>query len=114
MDIERAQAGLDTFARICVEVNLSNIIPDKIILKWKYSMWIVQLDYETQLFDVAPINKQVICKTPAHSCGLQKQRKKAPNQETKGGMLQQIPNPMSWIKRRKNQIRDQIQKKKSI
>ena len=50
IDIDRAKLGLATFARICVEVDMSKGLPEKIILKWKNYKWMVQLDYQNTTF----------------------------------------------------------------
>lgn len=50
IDIERVYSGLATSAQLCVEYDLGNGLPDKIILKWKNSKWTIQLDYENTTF----------------------------------------------------------------
>lgn len=50
MDDERAIRGIFTFARICVEVDLSEGLPDHITLNFNNTQWIQQLDYENTTF----------------------------------------------------------------
>lgn len=50
MDEERAIRGIFTFARICVEVDLSEGLPDHITLNFNNTQWIQQLDYENTAF----------------------------------------------------------------
>lgn len=50
MDEERANRGIFTFARICVEVDLSEGLPDHITLNFNNTQWIQQLDYENTAF----------------------------------------------------------------
>lgn len=50
MDEERTSRGLFTFARICVEVDLSEGLPDHITLNYNNTQWTQQLDYENTAF----------------------------------------------------------------
>lgn len=50
MDEDRAIRGIFTFARMCVEVDLSQGLPDHITLNFNNSQWIQQLDYENTVF----------------------------------------------------------------
>lgn len=50
MDEDRAIRGIFTFARMCVEVNLSQGLHDHITLNFNNSQWIQQLDYENTTF----------------------------------------------------------------
>ena len=42
--------GMITYARMCVEVDLSAGLPEKITLKWNSKPWVEQLDYENTTF----------------------------------------------------------------
>lgn len=48
--LDRGKLGLSTYARICLEVDLSKGILEKIILKWKNTKWTIQLDYDNTTF----------------------------------------------------------------
>lgn len=50
MDEDRTIRGIFTFARICVEVDMSQGLPDHITLNFNNSQWIRQLDYENTAF----------------------------------------------------------------
>lgn len=50
IDEDRVIKGIFTFARICVEVDLSQGISDHITLNFNNSQWIQQLDYENTTF----------------------------------------------------------------
>lgn len=50
MDEDRAIRGIFTFAKICVEVDLSEGLPDHITLNINNTKWIQQLDYENTTF----------------------------------------------------------------
>lgn len=50
MDEERAIKGIFTFARICVEVDLSQGLSDHITLIFNNSLWKQLLDYENTTF----------------------------------------------------------------
>ena len=49
-DIDWAKKGLATYARICIEVDLSEGLPEQIILIWKSQKWVQHLDYENTTF----------------------------------------------------------------
>jgi len=49
-DEDRTIRGIFTFARICVEVDLSQGLPDHIVLNFNNTQWIQQLDYENTAF----------------------------------------------------------------
>jgi len=49
-DVDRIDRGIHTFARICVEVDLSEGLPDNIILIHNNSQWKQPLDYENTAF----------------------------------------------------------------
>eukprot|EP00253_Pinus_taeda_P017483 PITA_17483 len=49
-DLERIDERLYTFARICVEVDLSKGLPDNIRLIYKQQNWLQTLDYENTAF----------------------------------------------------------------
>lgn len=42
--------GIFAFARICVEVDLSQGLPDSITLNFNNSQWLQSLDYENTTF----------------------------------------------------------------
>lgn len=50
MDLERTDKGIFTFAKICVEVDLSKWLPDHTILKHNNFQWSQILDYENTTF----------------------------------------------------------------
>lgn len=50
MDEDRAIRGIFTFARICVEVDLSQGLPNHITLNFNNSLWTQPLDYENTAF----------------------------------------------------------------
>lgn len=50
IDTERHIKGIFTFARICVEVDLSQGLPESIILNFNNSQWKQSLDYENTAF----------------------------------------------------------------
>jgi hypothetical protein len=50
IDEDRAIRGIFTYARICVEVDLSQGLPDHITLNFNNSLWTQQLDYENTAF----------------------------------------------------------------
>lgn len=50
MDEDRVVRGIFTFARICVEVDLSQGLPDHIMLNFNNTQWIQQFDYENTAF----------------------------------------------------------------
>jgi len=50
IDAERHIKGIFTFARICVEVDLSKGLPESIILNFNNSQWKQTLDYENTAF----------------------------------------------------------------
>eukprot|EP00253_Pinus_taeda_P011765 PITA_11765 len=50
IDEDRANRGIFTYARICVEVDLSQGLPDHITLNFNNSLWTQQLDYENTTF----------------------------------------------------------------
>jgi len=49
-DKERQDKGLFTYARICVEIDLSKGLPDRIHLKHESFIWLQRLDYENTAF----------------------------------------------------------------
>ena len=49
-DLERIDERIYTFARICVEVDLSKGLPDNIKLIYKQQIWLQVLDYENTAF----------------------------------------------------------------
>lgn len=49
-DVERVSRGIFTFTRICVEVDLSQGLPDNIILIQNNIQWTQPLDYENMTF----------------------------------------------------------------
>ena len=49
-DEERINQGIFTYARICVEVDLSLGLPDHITLNFNNSLWTQPLDYENTTF----------------------------------------------------------------
>ena len=49
-DSDRKEQGLFTYARICVEIDLSKGISDRLQLKHEYFNWIQRLDYENNSF----------------------------------------------------------------
>lgn len=50
IDEDRANRGIFTYARICVEVDLSQGLPDHITINFNNSLWTQQLDYENTTF----------------------------------------------------------------
>jgi hypothetical protein len=50
IDLERARTGLTTYACICVQMDISKGLLDKLILKWNSHKWIQILDYENTTF----------------------------------------------------------------
>ena len=50
MDLERAEKILFTFAKICVEIDLSKCLPDHIQLKHKKFQWSQVIEYENMAF----------------------------------------------------------------
>lgn len=48
--MERIDERISTFARICVEVDLSKGLPDNIRLIYKQQIWLQSLDYENTAF----------------------------------------------------------------
>lgn len=50
MDTQRVEDGIYTFARICVEVDVSKGLPNRIILKHKDRSWMQTIDYENTAF----------------------------------------------------------------
>lgn len=50
MDLERAEAGMTTYARTCVEVDISKGLPEKMILNWNNHKWVHLFDYENTSF----------------------------------------------------------------
>jgi len=50
IDKERQDKGLFTYARICVEIDLSKGLPDRIHLKHESNIWLQRLDYENTAF----------------------------------------------------------------
>ena len=49
-DSDRKEHGLFTYARICVEIDLSKGLPDRLQLKHESFNWIQRLDYENTTF----------------------------------------------------------------
>ena len=49
-DNERKDKGLFTYARICVEIDLSKGLPDRLQLKHESYTWLQSLDYENTAF----------------------------------------------------------------
>jgi len=49
-DKERQDKGLFTYARICVEIDLSKGLPDRMHLKHESHIWLQRLDYENTAF----------------------------------------------------------------
>jgi len=49
-DKERQDKGLFTYARICVEIDLSKGLPDRMHLKHESYIWLQRLDYENTAF----------------------------------------------------------------
>jgi len=49
-DNERKEKGLFTYARICVEIDLSKGLPDRLYLKHESYTWLQSLDYENTAF----------------------------------------------------------------
>lgn len=62
MDTQRIEERIFTFARICVEVDLSKGLPGKIKLKHKDRSWLRSLDYENTAFSAEYVGKLDICK----------------------------------------------------
>lgn len=83
VDEDRVSRGIFSFARICVEVDLSQGLPDHISLNFNNTQWIQPLDYENTTFRCRS------CRQTGHlqySCPLvkknpkgNKNRKKKPN-----------------------------------
>lgn len=65
-DMEILTIGIHTFARICVEVDLSQGLPDSIILIHNNIQWNQPLDYENTAFRCRGYQKMVTSLVTAH------------------------------------------------
>ena len=50
VDGDRLHKGMATYVRICVEVDLSEGLPEQITLNWNSKTWVQHLDYENTTF----------------------------------------------------------------
>ena len=49
-DVDRIQKGMATYACICIELDLSEGLPEQITLNWNSKKWVQHLDYENIAF----------------------------------------------------------------
>ena len=50
MDTQRTEEEISTFSKICVEVDLNKVLPDRIILTHNNQCWTQFLDFENMAF----------------------------------------------------------------
>jgi len=92
-DNERKDKGLYTYARICVEIDLSKGLPDRIYLKHESYNWLQILDYENTSFRCR------FCNLTGHlqdTCPLAKKfpkKKKGPSSNRKNWQADYAPYP---------------------
>ena len=44
-DVDRIQKGMANYARICVELDLSEGLPEQITLNWNSQKWVQHLEF---------------------------------------------------------------------
>jgi len=91
IDKDRQDKGLFTYARICVEIDLSKGLPDRLHLKHESHTWLQRLDYENTAFRCR------FCQLTGHlqdTCPLAKKlpkKKKGPMSKRKNWQADYVP-----------------------
>jgi len=96
-DLERIDERIYTFARICVEVDLSKGLPDNIKLIYKQQIWLQVLDYENTAFRCR------LCTQTGHLQSSCPEDKKVNSKKKQKGKQRKDGNSHPQTQRKKNQ-----------
>lgn len=92
MDTQRIEERIFTFARICVEVDLSKCLPDQIQLKHRQRSWTQVIDYENTAFRCRTCRQIGHLQNMCPAAKKDNRRKKKTEKQTKGWYIP-LPPP---------------------